>query len=647
MPEKISEHPDTIAGYDIVVGVSEESVNAQLQKLYDTPIVSASLPPPRRLAKFQALPASKHLINHRMSLHMLNSLKSSPGKLRFRPTLEAKISDDPAAMYKKPHVEITFERNENAPVGTEKDSVLVYLDSEEDPPTYKNMVINGYTIAWTVKIARRDVQDVMNDIILASRSSDDPAQAAPRAQSQLEKYVDSQVFTVSSIFCLFEEQTMVESFRLLDAERNVVMENPNYSREGQISHRGQDPGLLQAEQFNMSVTPGDGTAQQFITTSGTLNFCMLTQRPGLDGDKKVEVDETDFNAGVIKRNFFDITKSMGKTTDTRGYIQGHDGIMAFSKELFHNMWLRDLLKDLKFDPVKVYRPVLAKASFGDPTPEDQVCVRVRVDSEEKRLNGWCSKKVWKMDAVDVNGIGWDPYSRRQFALGDCSIEVKFSSDKVATVREGITQARRLYIDIDIRNTVTYVYQTKGANSIMESPSKTANWWNDERKRGYNANELFSPGASSINAWLNARTVQSEMRSLIRVVVHPGSVGQFDVSVDENASKNLLHPGKGVTWTNFDGQEYGNFSKFETHHTFTDFGKKDLNARFEHSLTGWGDTTASTVQERLRGLFNGPGTTIIMPAGDVFSYAGLEVDDQGNLYAQINYANEGKVQVNKK
>jgi hypothetical protein len=111
---------------------------------------------------------------------MLNALKSSPGKpvyqkkgidghikcpkLRFRPSLEAKISDDPAAMYKKAHVEITFERNENAPAGTEKDSVLVYLDSEEDPPAYKNMVINGYTIAWTVKIARRDVQDVMNGI---------------------------------------------------------------------------------------------------------------------------------------------------------------------------------------------------------------------------------------------------------------------------------------------------------------------------------------------------------------------------------------------------------------------------------------------------------------------------------------------------
>jgi hypothetical protein len=180
MPVKISEHPDTIAGYDIVVGVSEESVNAQLQKLYDTPIASASLPPPRQLAKFKPLPASEHLINRRLSLHMLNALKSSPGKpvyqkkgidghikcpkLRFRPSLEAKISDDPAAMYKKAHVEITFERNENAPAGTEKDSVLVYLDSEEDPPAYKNMVINGYTIAWTVKIARRDVQDVMNGI---------------------------------------------------------------------------------------------------------------------------------------------------------------------------------------------------------------------------------------------------------------------------------------------------------------------------------------------------------------------------------------------------------------------------------------------------------------------------------------------------
>lgn len=252
---------------------------------------------------------------------------------------------------------------------------------------------------------------------------------------------------------------MVETFRLLDAERNVVMgerarelmkditayfqevqeslsrkgaptpENPfilGYSISQKIpttaekdSTATQDktPVYFKPKQFNMSVTPGDGTAQQFITTSGTLNFCMLTQRPGLDGDKRVEIDETDFNAGVIKRNFFDITKSMGKTTDTRGFVQGHDGIMAFSKELFHNMWLRDLLGDLKFDPAQVYRPVLAKASFGDSTPEDRIHISVRPDSEEKLSNGWRSTQVWKMDAVDVNGIGIDPYDRRQFALG--------------------------------------------------------------------------------------------------------------------------------------------------------------------------------------------------------------------------------------
>jgi hypothetical protein len=81
------------------------------------------------------------------------------------------------------------------------------------------------------------------------------------------------------------------------------------------------------------------------------------------------------------------------------------------------MWLRDLLGDLKFDPAQVYRPVLAKASFGDPTPEDRIHIRVRPDSEEKLSNGWRSKQVWKMDAVDVNGIGFDPYDRRQFALG--------------------------------------------------------------------------------------------------------------------------------------------------------------------------------------------------------------------------------------
>jgi hypothetical protein len=39
---------------------------------------------------------------------------------------------------------------------------------------------------------------------------------------QLENHVDTQAFTVLSIFCLFEEQTMVDSFKLLGPDRKPV-----------------------------------------------------------------------------------------------------------------------------------------------------------------------------------------------------------------------------------------------------------------------------------------------------------------------------------------------------------------------------------------------------------------------------------------
>jgi hypothetical protein len=65
------------------------------------------------------------------------------------------------------------------------------------------------------------------------------------------------------------------------------------------------------------------------------------------------------------------------------------------------------------------------------------------------------------------------------------------------------------------------------------------------------------------------------------------------------------------------------------------------------LTGWSTSTKDIFQRSLANAFAGLGGTIIMPAVDMLLFAGMDSDEAGNVYAQVNYANEGGVQFLKK
>ncbi|KAF3931448.1 hypothetical protein ABW19_dt0203236 [Dactylella cylindrospora] len=610
-------------------------------------------------------------------------------RLRFRPVTTIEAKDDPAQAYKRAHVEIKFKKGDQD-LGEVGDSLLTYLDPEEDPPANKTMNINDHTITWAVKIARRDVQNVMDEIIQASDQKDNPVKVADEVKNKLGNYVNPQTFTVSSIFCLFEEEEMVDSFQLLDPNRKPIVggiardmmkeitayfsniqplrekagiaspEFPfilGYSISQKLSDISKiDPKASTAntppyfipKQFGLTVTPGEGLDQAFITTSGTLNFCMLTHRSGIDGNEKVDIEASDFNAGVIKRTFFDITKTYGKTKDFRGKIQGHDGIMAFSNEIFHKKWLSNLVDSLIIDPINVYPSMFSQGVQGTRISAGDVRISIGGNGPEKKeiANGWSLKKVWKMDPVGVENDGIEPYERRQFALGDCSVSLTFSSEtkNIQTVNDGITHARRLYLDLDMRNTILYVFQTKGVNSTFENSEETKSWWNSERKRGYSSWNFHDDDRFG---WLNARTLECEIRSFVRIVINPGAVGTWDIVIDKAASKNLMIPGETLGWNTVPRSNiYGNFSSFELHHTFKKFGSTERNHKFQDTIVGWKNNTSASIYNMLTNII-GLNTTVIMPAGEVFTFAGLDTDSQGNLYAQVNYSNEGGVTINKR
>jgi hypothetical protein len=144
---------------------------------------------------------------------------------------------------------------------------------------------------------------------------------------------------------------------------------------------------------------------------------------------------------------------------------------------------------------------------------------------------------------------------------------------------------------------------------------TQNWFTESRVRGFNRKYMV-PKSASNKDWLNGRTIEYEIRSLIKVILTPGVVGTWNIEIDETASKTLFKEGQTLSWDAVPREQvYGNFTNFELHHTFKSWGNQAHNSRFKQALTGWSTSTKDIFQRSLANAFAGLGGTIILPAGD--------------------------------
>ncbi|ORX91991.1 hypothetical protein K493DRAFT_409035 [Basidiobolus meristosporus CBS 931.73] len=676
MPVKVSNIPGTLAGYDIVLSVSEEAVNAQLQKLYDTPITRGPLPLPTKMKGYAPLPQTQYLINHDFSLHELTK-SGAPRKdgieahiacpkVRFRAPPES----TGAVCHRSAYLELIFRRDESAPEG-KKDSVFTFWNTDgDDGPFLDKQVINDYTVTWQVNLGRKHISDVQKDLLDPSTDKGSAITMPDKAATALGNYVDPSLFTVSSIFCMFEESTLVNSFMLRDPSGKPVQsledgrlmanlmnsmalyyttmqktqkvtgaptpDNPfvlGYSISEALPDlkdfdenidESKTPVYFKPRQCDITTTEGERSGNNPITTSGTLNFCMFTHRAG--NNDNIQVDQQDLNAGLFRPTFFDKTKTLGKVV-FNGKEQGHDGIMAFSKGIFCDHWLKPIGQALLVD-YNIYRPMIATAIKEDigmiRLNANNVEIRELTDSSNR---GYEVSRRWHMDDIVKNSniLDGKPYDRRKRVEGECVVRVTYRSNtsQISSLEDGITHARRVWLDIDIKNTLNFHADTRGLHNLCQNECTATDW-------------------------LNARTMDCRVQSLVVVEINSATAGKWSIAIDREASKNLFKEGQTLEWC--DSQQrndaYGNFDHFENHHTYKVFAKEGSDKAFRDSVQGWKTDTASMVARLLGTAFAESGSTVIMPAGNVFTFAGLDTDHEGHLYCQVNYANVGKVEVAK-
>ena len=126
-------------------------------------------------------------------------------------------------------------------------------------------------------------------------------------------------------------------------------------------------------------------------------------------------------------------------------------------------------------------------------------------------------------------------------------------------------------------------------------------------------------------------------------MNSGAVGTWNVDVDQGSSKNLFKKDTPLTWTtgSVESGDYGNFQELKNFHSYTFSPDSEM---IKGALAGWGTSPKDIIGDEVQDAFKGLTTTIIMPAGDVFTFAGLDTDDTGNVYAQVNFANDGGYEV---
>lgn len=177
-PSKTIRHdtPHTLAGYDVVLSVSVEAVNNQMQFLYNKELPDDRLPPPQELEGQEPLPPAQHFINHHFQIFPKDpeeeedddedeGVTSGESDNSDREGIDGHILAPRVAMHpNKPGVVILtlrFHRDETVIDESKRDSVLQLWRRGKRKPQIKRTVINGWTLSWESSVAQKDIDDVV------------------------------------------------------------------------------------------------------------------------------------------------------------------------------------------------------------------------------------------------------------------------------------------------------------------------------------------------------------------------------------------------------------------------------------------------------------------------------------------------------
>jgi hypothetical protein len=442
--------------------------------------------------------------------------------------------------------------------------------------------------------------------------------------AQLKHFVDNRDFLVSSIFCLMDSVMIANTFKVIDAsgndhpagnwEKDFILsisswvqadaktqgtptpQNPFVLGYGIRQNIPPAPGIpLFVPQYFQFSTSATSTANGEAPTTSALNFCIKTK-------DQVPINmQKDGNAG----NYYPSLVSQMSILPNEA-----DGIMAISNGLLYDQFIFPYfiktfhVVDFYSHVVTACQSVEKQGDFIETNPA---------------LGHYRSFKNY------IGRIGPDDTTRNGMAiqqktswLGWENFEVILSSDPIPPTDHNLNVQRRTYILVRVQHMIQIELET--------SPRGSSNW----------------SDASNAYAWINLK---------FHFTLHAKDDGGWTVALDKDQSylpqmnkgeiqkigtppslwPDMKHSNPGT----IDTYSAGVYSWGDREGFFSVSGNTGMDDSL-NLLKGWTDPDVAKIATALDNVLSQLNTRIMMPAGNVFSFKGMNVDGQGNLYSGITY-----------
>ncbi|KAK4209164.1 hypothetical protein QBC37DRAFT_486307 [Rhypophila decipiens] len=549
--------PGTLAEFDLVLSVTEASLNAQFMRLFLTPLDDDD---------------SKFLISHSMVL------KTSPNsKAGIFGSIEC------------PQVHMDLP---DVPTNARVVSVFKWWDESKGDPELQEQTINGWTFSFECSLGQANIQQIEEQYL------------HPSTADRLQSAIDNKSFQPASLFCLFETGQLARSFQMADATGKAITDDEALSKfkiglttrfapprpgtgtgvatPGNGLPTPENPfvlgyGVSQVDPKPLPQTPQfDPQNFQFSVTHqpngcSTINFLMLL------GPITKLIDVTqNLNAGIFTTPFL---AAIGADAPGPTGRPQYDGTLVISAKSFKEQYIAKQLQDF----------------FAMPNPTFPN-VAVHNDSTNvnwKSLNSYNTTAAWHSDQYGQSDD--DVLSYNGTWTNDVAITSNYANQQMP-----VDAARNLTIKVSAQ---AWVNGTLSAETTIQP-----------------INLEYNVTTSSLGAW--TFTQKTEAAKLPPMQDDPSHPGQKQLKLKgQNEKGDALEVKTNITGSFFNR---GTFNWQALMNQITD-GLTPVARSIWAMYNAYLSTSLSSIN-----------TQIVMPAGNVFTFNGLSLDKDNNLYTLMKH-----------
>ncbi|THH11238.1 hypothetical protein EW146_g8116 [Bondarzewia mesenterica] len=453
---------------------------------------------------------------------------------------------------------------------------LTYWDVSGSDPELDHLDVSGWTVSWVAQLGSRDIQNIEEEAMHPG---------AKKAIDNVFKEVPHEDYLVSSLFCLFESTRVANSFSLKDQNGNQVKSDSvagAFLNSLIITYKNLDP-------TQYPYVLGYGISQKIPRpVTGTPLFCpskfYFSTTPYTGDGSQATLNFCMVNGNDHSSNDPLVDPEQNPSAGvfsepfvytTRAVNLKSDGTFAVSDILFYTHWLKPTI----LDPF---------VNVGKKLSNNAKSTNYEVKYSSGRGTADSSTyQSWSSDWIESGN--WFTGKHEHKFSGNSSVTIDWSSVLQSRPQGDIPVSQKRDLNVNVKGTI------------------------------YNRMDLRQP---TLFGHLDEGYVDATTDWDFSLLIQSANDGKWSVTRTTWNVPGTTTQGKHLTvWAYLEA-------------ALALFSGDVLNL-LTVLLAGMGslpDDTFDGIGSQLQSI----STALIMPAGDVYTFLGLDCDGEGNLYSHIKY-----------